>query len=191
MTIVDTSAAPARQTDPDQLDGFRVSLTETWWGYVIRTERVRSSVRRLVDLAAALVAVGFALAAVVIWLAPIDDASGAAILLKGAGSSLMALLALLVSYLSRGDDVSEVQIDCNRAELRLMARPTGERLRLVGRYGFEEIGGVFIDRGATTRLMARYRNTPHLVTIATGPGPRLERLRDRLGRDLLGTPAPH
>ena len=84
---------PLLQAEP----ACRVSLTETWWGYVIRNERVISSARRLLTVVAAFLAICFAIAGVALWIAPAAAFSGEAVLMKGAGSSLMAVIALLFS----------------------------------------------------------------------------------------------
>jgi len=65
---------------------------------------------------------------------------------------------------------------------------------VLGVYGFDAIGGVFIDRreGAMSELVLRYRNTPQTLHVARGHVLTLERLRDRLGQDLMlgNQPAP-
>ncbi len=166
----------------------RVSLTETWWGYVIRNERVITSGRRMLTVVAGLLAAGFAMSSLVLWIAPATAFPGEVILLKGAASSLMAMIALLFARLATEDAVIEIQVDLRRAEIREVSRRIGDRTHLLGRYGFEDIGGLFFDRTGPGRLVARYRNTSHLITIADGSGPALERIRDRMGRDVVGLP---
>lgn len=181
-------AQTTRRGTPLARDGgvARVSVTETWWGYVIRNEREISAGRRLLTIVSGFIAIAFALSSVALWLAPATVLSGDIIVMKAGGSSLMALLALLFAWLATEDPVVEIQVDCRRAELREVVRRAGDETRLLGRYGFEEIGGIFFDRAGPGRLVARYRNTPHLITIAEGGGPALHRIRDRLGRDVMG-----
>ena len=188
MSIMD--ARTTRDAAPLRLDGAlaRVSVTETWWGYVIRNEREISAARRMVTIVAGLLAVAFAVSSVALWMAPTSLLSGDVVLMKAGGSSLMALIALLFARFATEDPVVEIQVDCRKSELREVVRRTGDETRLLGRYGFEEIGGLFFDRKGGGRLVARYRNTPHLITIAEGGGPALERIRDRLGRDVMGAP---
>ncbi len=166
----------------------RVSVTETWWGYVIRNEREITAGRRMLTIVSGLLAIAFALSSVALWMAPTSLLSGDVLLLKAGGSSLMALISLLFARAATEDPVVEIQVDCRRSELREVVRRVGDETRLLGRYGFEEIGGIFFDRAGSGRLVARYRNTAHLITIAEGGGPALQRIRDRLGRDVMGAP---
>ncbi len=183
-------AQTTQRGTPLKLEGplARVSVTETWWGYVIRNEREISGGRRLLTILAGLLAVAFAVSGVALWMAPTSLLSGDVLLMKAGGSSLMALIAALFARLATEDPVVEIQVDCRRAELREVSRRAGDRTRLLGCYRFEEIGGLFFDRSGSGRLVARYRNTAHLITIAEGGGRALERIRDRLGRDVMGAP---
>ena len=64
---------------------------------------------------------------------------------------------------------------------------------MIGRYDFKSFSGLFIDRERGEKghgaLMLRYRNSTTLLEVAYGPLPRIEALRDRLGKDLIAIPA--
>ena len=184
MAMLDATPQRSLPMPPDE-PACRVSVTGTWWGYVIRTERPVSSTSRLLTGLAGVFALGFALAGAALWIAPATVFEGPAILVKGAGSSLMALIALLLARLAAADAVVEMQVDLHRAEIREVSRREGDRARLLARYGFEEIGGLFIERAGEGRLVARLGNTSQLIPLAEGAGPALERLRDRMGRDVM------
>ena len=58
-------------------------------------------------------------------------------------------------------------------------------------YGFDTIGGVFLDYNEETgksNLVLRYRNTVQTVPVAEGTEAQLIGLRDRLGHDLMVVP---
>ena len=78
--------------------------------------------------------------------------------------------------------VGEVrEVICNRA-----GKPT-----TVGCYGFDTIGGVFLEYNEdheTASLVLRYRNTSQTVHVAEGTEAQLISLRDRLAQDLMVQP---
>lgn len=188
MAIVDQSPARGMPKTLIKTDVARVSVSETGWGYIIRNERAISGDRRLMTLTAGFLAISFAIAAAAIWMAPLHVFSGDVLIQKASGSSLMVIIALLLSRLANADPVVEIQVDCRRGELREVVRRTGDRPRLIGRTAFADIGGLFFDRAGCGRLVARYRNTAHLITVCEGQGPTMERIRDRLARDVMGAP---
>jgi hypothetical protein len=96
---------------------------------------------------------------------------------------------LFLWYASRGT-ATELQIDTNLGEIREVVRNRGGRSTLLGRYGFDSIGGVFLNRTrgeGDTSLVMRYRNTAQTLLIASGTEESLLPLRNRLGRDLLSS----
>ncbi len=95
-------------------------------------------------------------------------------------------------FASRGTKL-EVQIDTAQGEVREIVRNRAGRPSLLGSYGFDAIGGVFIDRiNGQDRLpmghavlVLRYLNTAQTMPVAAGREDDLAPLRDRLGRDLM------
>jgi hypothetical protein len=171
--------------------GFDVE--ETYWGYIIKgTERAPVW---LVASQAASWAVGvvFAIVAVGMLVVPgTGDALELALFKVAASVPLAVVAVMLFWYASRGTRI-EVEIDTSRGEVREMLRNQSGRSTLLGLYGFDSIGGVFLERNREERnrskgraaLVLRYRNTAQVLRVARGAEPMLEGLRDRLGRDLM------
>ena len=101
-------------------------------------------------------------------------------------------------YLSRVMRVGEgsVVILCDdmtgewMGEVREVVRNRAGKSTLIGRYGFDSIGGVFIDRANApspdvATLVLRYRNTAQTLPVVRGEVSTLEALRNRLGKDLM------
>lgn len=164
-------------------------IEEAFWGYAVRsTERAPASVV-LAQALAWVVGAAAAAAAVAPWVMAVAGAPSTA----GAGfqavaSIILSTLAfLLFRFASRGT-MSELQIDLMQGEVREVLPHRAGRVTVLGRYGFDAIGGVFIDRARGSDravLVLRYRNTAQILPVAMGPERLLEPLRDRLGRDLV------
>ena len=182
-----SGAAPAAIGPAERLTGL-FEVEESYWGYTVRGTGLAPPTVRITQTLAW--AVGFAalVAAASIWFAPqvlpMDDPFLGRL---GTSGLLVAFAALLLWFAGRGA-TAETQVDLSLAEVREVVRSTGGKPRLVVRYGFDEIGGVFLDRGhvpaGQARLVLRYRNTAQTLAVAVGPVDALTGLRDRLGRDL-------
>ena len=169
------------------------SVESNHWGYTIRSGHPAPFMILLVQAlvwvaGCVLIAMAFGL-----WLLPAAINQGPVLGLKLGSSVLMlAAAAYCMWYASRGV-MPELQIDTSRGEVREVVRNRTGRPTQVGLYGFDAIGGVFIDRGpgfgarrgANSTLVLRYRNTPQTLFVASGNLADLTSLRDRLGRDLM------
>lgn len=175
---VKTSAAP-RQTIGQ--GGFR--LEETYWGYAVvklgpppMTLVAMQSVSMIAG--AGCLAAAFAL----LWRADHAD-----LIVRAPLAIICAALGVvLLWYASRGTQ-SQVEIDTTRGEVREVARNRFGAGTVLARYGFDSVGSVFITRAAARSpvLSLRYRDTAGRLDVASGNEAELERLRDRLGRDLI------
>lgn len=178
----------------DRVDNRTSFLVEaSHWGYTVRSgipaPRLLLFVQALVWLAGCAL-ITFALA---LWVLPSAINSGPAVGLKLALTViLLATSAYCLWHSSRGV-MPEFQIDTSRGEVREVVRNRVGRPSVIGRYGFDAIGGVFIDRGRAfgsasaemSTLVLRYRNAAQSLPIAQGEMADLAPLRDRLGRDLM------
>lgn len=167
----------------------RFDLDETYWGYIIRSnEGPGFSIAVLQGLAmffgACFIAVAIGLiAGPQILTGSLDFA------MRGvAGVLFGGMAAFLLWFATRGVQ-SELQIDNSLGEVREVVRNRAGKSTLVGRYGFDAIGGVFMDRNAgkagEAALLLRYRNTSQVLPVARGSIASLEVLRNRLGQDLI------
>jgi hypothetical protein len=167
----------------------RLQIDETYWGYIIRTEEADPALLVIGQLVAWCFGAGFAVAALGLWMIPAMTFGGDALSMRlGASVVFGAMSFLLLWFASRGAR-TELQVDTSLGEVREVVRNRAGRATLLGRYGFDSIGGIFLDRktgkSGEACLVMRYRNTAQVLPVARGPQAHLERLRDRMGRDLL------
>ncbi|MCA1776136.1 MAG: hypothetical protein LC676_11150 [Loktanella sp.] len=163
-------------------------VNETFWGYVVRAEGRPSPVVLVTQALSMLIAAAMIVVAFGLWLSPASFVESSDLVFRGVASvTLVATAAVLLWHASRGTKV-ELQVDLNMAEVREVVNNRAGRATLLGRHGFDAIGGVFIDRsrgrGAST-LCLRYRNTSQMLFVASGDDADLEGLCGRLGRDLV------
>jgi len=164
-------------------------VEEQYWGYIVRATEVAPFAERLVPMMAWVGGIAFAVAGLGMWLLPQSMLGGDVLAMKlGMTSMLIGFAGFLLVYASRGTR-TELQIDTALGEVREMVRNHAGRATLIGRYGFDSIGGVFLDRepgsGAEAALVLRYRNTVKTLPVARGQERHLTALRDRLGRDMM------
>jgi hypothetical protein len=162
------------------------AIEEKYWGYVIRPTTGPGLFLVAQQLIATFLGATSVAAALGLLLVP-DLLTGGVDFAIRAGAAVVfaGVAALLLWYASRGTQ-SELQVDNSQGEVREVVRNRTGRSALVGRYGYDAIGGVFIERvDARGTLVLRYRNTAQTLFVASGPIEQLERLRDRLGQDLM------
>ncbi len=182
---IDAELAPRKQT-------FQVA--ETYWGYIIRKMDGPNIAMIVLQSLSMFFGASFLAAALGLLLLP-DVVAGSVDLVMRAVAALIffGLAAYLLWFASRGTE-SEVQIDNALGEVREVVRNRAGKSTLVGRYGFDSIGGVFIDRanssGNFATLVLRYRNTAQTLGVVRGEVDQLEPLRDRLGKDLMMAAVP-
>ncbi|SMY09047.1 hypothetical protein [Flavimaricola marinus] len=169
-------------------------VDETYWGYIVRSSEQTPVHVVLIQGIAWMIGIAFVVATLGLWVLPSTVTHGPALGLKlGATVVTSSIAALTLWYASRGTQ-SEIQIDTRLGEVREVIRNKAGKASLVGRYGFDAIGGVFIDRSGASNglskgnLVLRYRNTAQTLHVASGGLMGLAPLRDRLGRDLMIMP---
>jgi hypothetical protein len=189
MTYISTDKFEASPTKVAAKKRARFRVQETHWGYVVATtDKPRLSLQ-VTQLMAMLSGGTFAAASLSLLLLPDFLSDGAAFPLRaGAAVIFAALAAYLLWYSSRGSQV-EYQVDTNQGEVREIVRNRAGRPSLMGVYGFDCIGGVYIERAnqstGNAALCLRYQNTSQKVPVAFGYAADLEALKDRLGQDLM------
>lgn len=170
-----------------------MSLDETYWGYIIRDMRRNDNTLVMMQLAAGGLAAALVVATAGLWALPSVAFTGVALMSKALLSAFfLGMAGILGWYATRGTR-SELQVDLRLGEAREVVRNRAGRATLIGRYGFDAIGGAFLDTSKTGKgraaLKIRYRNTTQTIEVARGPQSHIEALRDRLGRDLLSDPS--
>jgi len=166
-----------------------LEIQNTFWGYIIVSNEKMGIGPRIAQSMSWVFGGALTIAAIGMFVLPSALTGDGAFGLKLASSTLMAAMAaLLFWYVSRGQ-MSEIQVDTRLGEIREVIRNRAGRPTIIGRYGFDSISNVFLDRsiGGSDRaaLVLRYRNTAALVQVALGGIRELEQIKDRLGRDLM------
>ena len=169
------------------------AVDETYWGYVVRCTEAESFWVRSAQSAAWLSGICFAIAAIGLWAVPLTQFEAEILPMKlGATFILSGIAVYLLWFASRGTH-SELQVDTGLGEIREIVRNQAGRPTLLGRHGFDAIGGVLIDRSTLRKgracLVLRYGNTAHFMPVAWGFEAELKALRDRMGHDLMISPA--
>ena len=177
---------------PERFEADYFAVDETYWGYIVRsTEPVPMSVVLLQGLAW-LIGIACVVATFGLWLMPTNMTHGGIVGMKLGATVITALSAMLCLWFASRGTESEIQVDTRLGEVREVVRNRAGKATLIGRYGFDAIGGVFIDRASASvargALVLRYRNTAQTLEVATGEMTGLAALRDRLGRDLMVLP---
>lgn len=167
----------------------RFAVEETYWGYVVRpTESPRLSLQ-LMQAAAMIIGASFAAGTIGLLVIP-EFLAGSADLAFRAGAAVVfaGIATFLLWYATRGAQV-EFHVDTSLGEIREVVRNRGGRSTKLGCYGFDAIGGVFINRSDTNpnnaALLLRFGNTSQTAAVAHGSIAQLEALKDRLGQDLI------
>lgn len=181
--------------------GFVVE--DTYWGYIVRSSARTPVIAQVLQGFAFLIGVAMVIATLGLWLLPDSLINGPIIGMKF-GASLLTMISggFFLWYASRGT-MSEIHVDTRLAEVREVVTNRAGRPTLLGRHGFDIVSEVAIDlegdaeaprrRGA---LVIRSEEASALVQVATGSFDALDRLRQRLGRDLMvaspsDNPAPY
>jgi hypothetical protein len=167
------------------------ALDEHYWGYLIRSLDPLPLWLVLAQVFSWVAGIVLAIAAFGLWAFPSAQEDLLAFRLA-LSVVLLGTAAFLLWFASRGAR-SEIQVDVRQREVREIVRNKAGRPTLIGRYPFEEIGGVFLDRSTArgqyrashASLVLRYRNTAQMLPVVHGRASDLVALRDRMGRDLM------
>lgn len=174
----------------------RLSVQEAYWGYTIRTQNAPRLSILMLQAGAMLTGAACLAAAIGLQVLPQAIVAANDPLFKDVASVLFAAVAALLLWFASRGTTPELQVDTTLGEVREVVRNRAGKATLLGRYGFDAIGGVFLDRQVGPKneatLVLRYQNTAQTLHVASGPIAPLEMLRDRLGRDLIlsGRAAP-
>ncbi len=169
------------------------AVDEIYWGYVVRCTEAESGWVRAAQGVAWFAGICFCIGALGLWAVPMTQFDAGLLPMKLGATFIMSGIAVyLLWYASRGTQ-SELQIDTSLGEVREIVRNQAGRPTLLGRHGFDAIGGVMIDRTTVRKgracLVLRYGNTAQLMPVAWGAESDLTALRDRMGQDMMIRPA--
>ena len=169
------------------------AVDETYWGYVVRCTEAEPGWVQIAQGTAWFAGICFCIATLGLWAVPMTQFDPGLLPMKLGATFIMSGIAVyLLWYASRGTH-SELQIDTSLGEVREIVRNQAGRPTLLGRHGFDAIGGVMIDRTTLRKgracLVLRYGNTAQFMPVAWGRESELTGLRDRMGHDLMIRPA--
>jgi hypothetical protein len=166
-------------------------VEDTYWGYVVRSGRGPSLGVVISQIVSFFFGACFLTAGFGILLMPAMMFDGdVGVFRIGAATLFAAVAAYLLWFASRGSR-SELHVDNSVGEIREVICNRAGKPTTVACYGFDTIGGVFLDYNEETgksNLVLRYRNTVQTVPVAEGTEAQLIGLRDRLGHDLMVVP---
>lgn len=167
------------------------SVVDTDWGYIVRPDPRPSLGIVLAQALSFLVGAGLLTAAIgTVLFAPEMFTGDLGPMRIGAAVLFGAGAIYLLWFASRGTQ-PELHVDTSVGEIREVIQNRIGWPTTVGCYGFDAIGGVFMDQNPTNdnaTLTLRYRNTAQTLCVAEGRDAQLVALRDRLGRDLMIEP---
>lgn len=188
MTDMVNPADIPRVSNPLQVTSATFTLDETYWGYIIKSCAAPNTGMKIAQTASLFIGAALLAAALGLWLIPQSMLSTDAFIMRLGASVIFTGSAVLLLWFSSRGTHSEIQIDNSLGEVREVVRNQAGKTTLLGRYGFDSIGGVFLDRQpgeSDGTLVLRYRNTAQILPVVTGGKADLEVLKDRLGRDLM------
>jgi hypothetical protein len=169
------------------------SVEDIYWGYMIRSGRGPSFGVAIGQAVSFFFGVCFLTASLGILVLPTLFFDGdLGVMRIGSAALFGAMAAYLLWFASRGTR-TEVHVDTSLAEIRDVVCNRAGKPTTVGAYGFDTIGGVFVEHNDATglaQLVLRYRNTSQTVCVAEGTDAQLIPLRDRHAQDLLGQSKP-
>ncbi len=181
---VDVSTASA-------FDGGPARITETYWGYVIKSRRETSSASLVLQAAAFVFGAGFAAAALGFWMVPTALVQTDTFLMRGALSVFCVAFAyVLISYARRTGDV-EWQFDLGLGEVRKVSGSRGGKGVLLAQLGFDAIHGFKIvdetSGNADKTLALILHDGSASAEIARGAMAELTVVSARLRADFIGS----
>lgn len=166
-----------------------VSVTETYWGYVIRSDAAWSSRAQLIERVSALAGVALMVVGCGHWLFPEVHAA-----VDGTPHRVFSTMGLCVAGLvflwvaARGLS-HELQVDMTLQCLRRVVRNRRGRTRIAQVVPFEEVASAFVKRssapGGSAHLFVRLKDGKSVVRVATGRPDTLQVLNERMSRDIV------
>lgn len=167
-----------------------VSICETHWGYIIRSDTQIADRAPLIERVAGIAGIAFLIAACASWLVPQVHAGVPADLSTRMASSIgLTLPAVMFLWIAERGLRQEVHVDVSRGKLRQAVCNRNGRVRVLKSVPFEKITSAFIKRDCPTcgaQLFVRLEDGKP-IHIASGRETTLRLLHERLGLELRPT----
>lgn len=169
-----------------------VSLSETTWGYVIRSDTQFADRAALAERVSAITGLAFMFTAFASWLVPqahqlVDP--NLTFIGRAASTMMLAFPALMFLWISERGLSREVEVDVVRKEVRTSVCNRKGKSRVQRVVPFGTIGSAFIKRmtegGTTAKLYLRLTQNQGVIEVATGREATMRALHERLSMELL------
>ena len=185
--VIDTVfQQPAAKTEVSE-----INVRDMYWGYVVEKEDGSQLSTVILQLVAMLLGAGCFAASIgltVFSVGPVDLMS------RGAVAAFFFGLSVCLLWFASRVITSELHIDRSQAEVREIVHGYTGRSTVAGRFNFDSIGGVFLDRthspAGRAVLTLRYRETAQTVPLMSGDVVTLTPLCARIYEDLLAGVEP-
>lgn len=166
-----------------------VSVTETKWGYVIRSDSRLSERAALIERVCAITGLAFMCVAFGSWLIPQVHAAGLdGTAIRVASTASLAVPALMFLWIAERGMAHDFEVDLRKSEIRLSVCNRAGRARVLKQIPFANIGSAYIKRaanhGANARLFLRLAGKAGVVEVATGRETTMRVLHERLSHEL-------
>ena len=164
------------------------------WGYAIRDAATDSLTGKLVASSGRFIGAALLMAAAALWVMPDALLTPEVLGMKLGAMVMFTILGGYIFWVGRTCTPGEFQIDTTLGEVRVGTRAVNGGFREKGALTFDEISSVFLLRSkecrSRARLFLRVGGGNDALEIATGRQDELERLRDRITRDLQHAAEP-
>lgn len=161
-----------------------VSISETFWGYIIRKGGRAPNRAASGEVIAMIGSILFGIAAYAQWLLPGTISNTEVFPFKIAGTIVFFVFAFLNYSIARKGLMYETQIDEKREIVRLARRNREGVSTAVGSFRFDEIERIYTARSKSDmvpdRLYIKPKSRGGAILVAMGPSEELEPLRERM-----------
>ncbi|TYB81288.1 hypothetical protein [Maritimibacter fusiformis] len=175
-------------------DKHALAVDNTHWGYSIRDAATKSVTGMLVASSGRFIGAILLMAAAGLWIMPDALLTPEVLGMKLGAMVMFTILGGYIFWVGRTCTPGEFQFDTTRNEVRIGTRAVNGAFREKGVLNFGDISSVFLLRSKeqrnATRLFLRVGTGNDALEIATGKQDELERLRDRITRDLQRAAEP-
>lgn len=175
-------------------DKHSLAVDTAPWGYSIRDGATDSLTGKLVASSGRFVGAILLMAAAGLWVMPDALLTPEVLSMKLGAMVMFTILGGYIFWVGRTCTPGEFQVDTTLGEVRVGTRSVNGVFRERGVLSFDEISSVFLLRSKeqrnAARLFLRVGSGDDALEIATGRQAELERLRDRITRDLQSATAP-
>lgn len=165
-----------------------ISISETFWGYIIRKGGFAAQKASLGEVFATMATMMFGVAAYCQWLLPGTLFSIDVLPFKIAGTAIFFMLAFLNYTIARKGLMYETQIDQKKRVVRTARRNRQGVSSVLKVHRFEDIGSVYIRRSQSPfvadQLYVNFDDRSRPLLVASGQKSDLEPLLRRMITDL-------